>query len=97
MVQFLSVGKELGVNGLLEEIVDNVANISMEDNVSEKVENKSQQREGTSTDIVEEVGNRGVNGSSQPANIGFGCNKCEAVYRDKWGLSRHIRSASVVN
>ena len=53
LVQFLSVGKELGVNGLLEEIVNNDANISREDNDSdvhtnEKVENISQQREALS-------------------------------------------------
>ena len=97
MVQFLSVGKELGVNGLLEEIVNNDANISREDDVSdvqtnEKVENRSQQREGTSGDIVKEMGKRVVTDGSQQGNIKFGCNKCEAVYRYRTDLYRHVKS-----
>ena len=35
LVKFLSVGKELGVNGILEEIVNNDANMTMKDDVSE--------------------------------------------------------------
>ena len=54
LVKFLSVGKELGVNGLMAEIV-NDANIAMEDDVSEEqsneeVENGSKQTEVTSKD-----------------------------------------------
>ena len=34
-MQLLSVGKDLGVNGILEQIINNDANITKEDNVSE--------------------------------------------------------------
>ena len=34
LVKFLSVGKELGVNGIMDEVV-NDANIAMEDHISE--------------------------------------------------------------
>ena len=95
MVQFLSVGKELGVNGLLEEIVNNVADISMEDGVSEvqtneKVENISKQREEISTDNVKEMGKRGVTDSSQQGNIRFSCNKCKALYIDLGKVCTYI-------
>ena len=77
IVQFLSVGKDLGVIGLLEEFVNIDKNVTIEKNVSEmhvdfgetnngfsevqsneEVENRSQQREVISRDIIKEKGNR---------------------------------------
>ena len=65
LAQFLSVGIELGVNGILEEIV-NDANIAMEDYDSEIQSNKieeniSEQRGVPSRDIVKEKGKRVIN------------------------------------
>ena len=96
LVKFLSVGKELGVNGLMDEIV-NDTNMDMGDDYSEvqsndEVENRSQQREVTSKDIVKEKNKRVINDIFQQGINQYGCNECKAVYTSKKGLSLHIRS-----
>lgn len=96
LVLFLSLGKELGVIGLLEEIV-NYDNILMENYFSEvhskkRVEIRSEQKEATSRDIFYKKGKRMNNPSSQQGNVRFVCNECDAVYRHNTGLFQHIRS-----
>merc|ERR1712243_279286 len=97
LVQFLSVGKKLGVNGLLDDIVHNDANITKGDVISEehsneKLETSFEQTDGTPRDIVKEKCKRlNINGSQQE-NTGFSCNKCEAVYRSRRGLIHHKKS-----
>ena len=97
-MKFLSIGKELGVNGLMEEIVNNETNNTMEDDVTEgpsfeKLETSLEQRNGTPGNIVNENGNILITDGLQLRNIGFACNKCDAEYVHKRNLYAHIRSA----
>ena len=97
LVQLLSVGKDLGVNGILEQIINNDANITKEDDVSEvqsseNVENIPEQREVTSSDIIKEKGQRVITNCFHQENIGFSFNKCGTAYRSRLGLFQHIRS-----
>ena len=54
-------------------------------------ENGSEQREMTSRDIVIEKSKRVNSDISEQGRIEFGCSKCDAVNRDRRGLSHHIK------
>ena len=69
IVKFLSVGKDLGVIGLLEVLDNNEANIAMEDDVgevqrNENIQTRPEQRDEAVIAIISQKGN-----------------ECEAVYR----------------
>ena len=69
--------------GLLNELAHNDANVTMDD---------ISQSNKTLRDIEKEKEMRMITDSSHQVNIMFDCNKCDAVYTFKIGLSRHIRS-----
>ena len=81
LIQFLSVGKDLGVIGLVEKQDNTEANIPMEDNASDVKREKSIH-----------INERSDIAYSLPENREFGCNDCDAVYRSKKGLYCHIRT-----
>ena len=96
-VWFLLVGKGLGVNRILEEIVNYDANITIKDVFNEvesieEVKTRAEQREVTSKDALKEIGRRVMIDVSNQGNVRFVCNQCEAIYTDKSVLYSHIKS-----
>ena len=96
-VWFLLVEKGLGVNRILEEIVNYDANITIKDVFNEvesieEVKTRAEQREVTSKDSLKEICWRVITDVSNQGNVRFVCNQCEAIYMDKCVLYSHIKS-----
>lgn len=95
-MQFLSVGKDLGVICLIDELDISCVNIAMEEDVSEerndeKIETESDQRNLILSDIAQDNRKNLNNFCSQQGNIGFSCDKCDAIYRHRVSLYLHIK------
>ena len=110
IVKFLSVGKDLGVIGLLEEFVNIDKNVTIEKDFSEmydddgetnnglsemqsneEVEYKSEPIDWTVKDIVNKKGKALNADDSSQDNREFVCNKCGALYRNRYFLHKHIK------
>ena len=91
IIQFILVGKSLGVIGVLEESID----ITTEDDVSEvhndvNLETKTEQWNCTFRETINQKGVRLSTESSLPEKIEFNCNQCQAVFKSLKGLAHHI-------
>ena len=101
IVQFLSVGKDLGIIGLMEEMVSIDKNIKMENNIRDdvghmengEVESVYEQQNWNVKTIVNKNGKTINSDSSSHGNREFGCNKCEDVYRSRSRLNKHMKLA----
>ena len=58
---------------------------------NENIETRSKQRDWTPRDIVKEKGHTVITDCNQQSNIMFVCNECEAVYRSRNSLSKHMK------
>ena len=94
LVKFISLGKDLGVFGLLEKVDNTKVNISMKNNLSDVniEENVETRCENINKSAHEDfINNKRVyTDSSELMKYEFTCNDCEAVFRSKMGLNYHI-------
>ena len=97
--QLLSVGRYLGISGL-EKFYHNITNIVVENSVSEEhnhenIEIENEEKDWVFGNMIKRKYMIENTDSSQQRSVEFGCYACDAIYRHRGSLYRHMHSEHV--